>query len=368
MKRANMNFNNESDISRREALKTCAAIIAGAGLSANVSRAAAVAPAKPTLHVYDSYGWLRGFSVVPSWGARIEEAWWNYDGARMREEIAPARLMHANCIRLWIEFTAWMADPEKMTANFLDAVAGIAEAGMKTMPCLFNRWHDGRFDYGGTYLENLGKNLQPQLDYVRALVMPLARDERVLVWDLCNEPQSAAPWAKEMTGEHVNKEHDWVAAIAKTVRACGAQQPITIGTMTGANIEAYADICDVLCGHPYAHDRAGLEKLIASFQALRQKSGKPFLVNECIPGGEDDRERGALAKVYRDLLGEAGFGWMGWALREGKAISTRRDRVDANGIRRFGFHPFALKNGKLRDGLECLTEKPKLAPPWDKAS
>ena len=136
--------------------------------------------------------------------------------------------------------------------------------------------------------------------------------------------------------------------------------------MSGKNIESYADICDVLCGHPYAHDRAGLEQLIASFKDLREKYGKPFLVNECIPGAEVDADRGQIAKLYNDLLSENGFGWMGWALREGKAISTRRDRVDANGLRGFGFHPFALKNGKLRAGLECLTEKPKVLPPWEK--
>jgi hypothetical protein len=45
------------------------------------------------------------------------------------------------------------------------------------------------------------------------------------------------------------------------VWARGAEQPITIGTMTGKNIETYAPLVDVLCGHPYAHDRKGLETL-----------------------------------------------------------------------------------------------------------
>ena len=55
----------------------------------------------------------------------------------------------------------------------------------------------------------------------------------------------------------------------------------------------------------------------------------------------------------------------GWALREGKAISTRRDRYDGNGINKEGFHPFFTKAGELRDGLEFLTEKPKLRAPWE---
>ena len=350
--------NAPHSLNRRQALR----LGAGAAAAALASRAfSQPAPAGPTLHAYTDYGWLRGFSVVPSWGARIEDAWWFYDPARMREEVALATQVHANCIRLWIEFTAWMRDPEKVTANFLDAVAAIGAAGMKVMPCLFNRWHDDRFDYGGTYTENLFRNWQPQLDYVRALVTPLAADERVLIWDLCNEPQ-----AHDLASDVNKKEFAWLSDIAATVRACGAKQPITIGTMAGKNIETFAPLMDVLCGHPYAHDRAGLEGAIASFHALRQAAGKPFLVNECIPGSLNDATRAETARFYTELLSAAGFGWMGWALREGLAISTRRDRYDGNGINGEGFHPFFTKEGTLRAGLEFMTEKPKLLPPWKK--
>ena len=107
------------------------------------------------MHRYDNYGWLRGFSLVPSWGARIEEAWWEYSPDRFREEAALATQVHANCLRLWIEFSAWMARPEAVTAAFVDAVTAVDELGMKAMPCLFNRWHDVRYDYGGTYTEDL---------------------------------------------------------------------------------------------------------------------------------------------------------------------------------------------------------------------
>ena len=83
--------------------------------------------AKPTMHVYPNYGWLRGLGIVPSWGANIVEAWQLYDGARFRGEVALARTIHCNCIRLWIEFAAWQTDPKLITGRFFDAVAGIAE-------------------------------------------------------------------------------------------------------------------------------------------------------------------------------------------------------------------------------------------------
>jgi hypothetical protein len=341
-------------VTRRQALKGIGAAAIAAGFAHAVD-AQTPGPGKPTLHVYDNYGWLRGLGVVPSWAARIEDAWWFYDGSRMREEVALARQIHVNCIRLWIEFTAWMRDPEQVTANFMDAVAAIAENGMKVMPCLFNRWHDSRFDYGGTYATPRGENLKPQVDYVKMLVTPLANDDRILIWDLCNEPASHDPQTAEFA---------WLSDIAAAVRACGARQPITMGTMTGANITTYAPLVDVLNGHPYAHDRKGLESLIAEFQKRQRELGKPFMVNECIPGALDDLVRADVVRFYTEMLSAAGFGWMGWVIREGKAISTRRDRYDGNGINKEGFHPFFTKEGKLRGGLEFLTERPRLRAPW----
>jgi hypothetical protein len=346
------------------------------------AKAPNVRPA-PSINVFEDYGWLRGFSVVPSWSARIETAWLKYDPSRMRREIAPAKIFHANCIRLWIEYTAWIENPELITANFLDAVAAIDEAGMKVMPCLFNRWHDTQADYGGTYIENIlhqlrtaqgnreiGNRIHHQR-YVRSLVEPLKDDPRILMWDLCNEPGHttalAAIRAPDLQlGAGIERvEIEWLEVIGGTVREAGARQPITIGTMARLQqIEAFGHISDVLCGHPYTRDRDELVRLIAGYKELSERLGKPFHVNETIPGGADDIARGKLAVMYDELLSEAGFGWMGWALSEGIAVSTRRDLSDANGIDEFGFHPFVTRSGKPREGLEALMTPPKRLAPW----
>lgn len=358
-----MSTDKQSIFTRRDALKLGAAAVVG-GLAAGAGQwADAAEPNGPTMHVYPNYGWLRGFSVVPSWGARIEEAWWFYDGAKFREEVALARTVHANCIRLWIEFTAWMADPEKVTERFFDAVKAIDENGMKTMPCLFNRWHDAQWEYGGQFIEDLSRDWKPKLEYVRTLVKPLAADPRVLIWDLCNEPN-----AFNLNEDWSKREFEFLKQVAATVRSCGVKQPITMGTMGGTNIEIYAPLCDVLCAHPYSHTPAELKGQIDSFKAICKKTGKLLLVNECIPGCLDDKRRAETARYYTQMLSEAGFGWMGWALREGKAISTRRDRYDGNGLNGEGFHPFFTREGKLRGGLEFLREKPAILPPWETAT
>jgi hypothetical protein len=64
------------------------------------------------------------------------------------------------------------------------------------------------------------------------------------------------------------------------------------------------------------------------------------------------------------MMEDAGIGWMGWGLREGRAISTRRDRFDGNGIDGQGFHAWFTSEGSLRPGLEFLLEPPRFTPPW----
>ena len=125
------------------------------------------------------------------------------------------------------------------------------------------------------------------------------------------------------------------------------------------HIRTYAPLADVLCAHPYTHTAAELAKLIDNYRQISRDLGKPLLVNETIPGCLDDAKRAEVVKFYHEQLSAAGFGWMGWVVREGRAISTRRDRYDGNGINGQGFHPFFTQEGKLRGGLEFLTEKPK---------
>ena len=311
------------------------------------------------IHRYADYRWLRGFNIIPSWGARIEQAWWDYDGDRFREEAALATHANANCVRLWIEFTAWMADPDRVQAAFMDAVAALGELNLLVIPCLFNRWHDLSYDYGGTYDEDLYRDITPKLEYVRELVTPLVRDERVLMWDLCNEPQ-----LRQITDPVAGPELAWLTRVADTVRRSGVEQPVTIGThQAGNNMDVYAPLCDVLCCHPYGQTPEQLVAMLAVCAAVQERHGKPMHSNETIPGCLDDQKRAACARWTIAMMEDAGYGWMGWGMREGRAISTRRDRYDGNGIDGQGFHAWFTREGQLRPGLEFLRDAPRFQRP-----
>jgi hypothetical protein len=311
------------------------------------------------IHRYNDYRWLRGFNMIPSWGARIEQAWWDYDGDRFRAEAALSIQANANCIRLWIEFTAWMADPARVQAAFMDAVDGLGELDLLVIPCLFNRWHDLRYDYGGTYAEDLYRDLTPRLEYAHELVAPLAGDPRILMWDLCNEPQ-----VRDLSDPIAGAELAWLARVADTVRRAGVEQPLTIGThQAGDNMDIYAPLCDVLCCHPYGQTPAQLDEMLAVCGAVQRRHAKPMHSNETIPGCLDDGKRADCACWTIARMEDAGYGWMGWGMREGRAVSTRRDRYDDNGIDRQGFHAWFTHDGKLRPGLEFLQDEPRFQRP-----
>ena len=164
------------------------------------------------------------------------------------------------------------------------------------------------------------------------------------------------------------REIHWLSRVADTVRQTGAQQPITIGThQSGQNMNIYAPLCDVLCCHPYGSTPEQLAEMLVVCAAVQSRHGKPMLSNETVPGCLDDVKRAACAKWTIRMMEDAGYGWMGWGMHEGLAISTRRDRFDSNGIDGQGFHAWFNNTGKLRPGLEFLCEPPRFAPPWSTA-
>jgi hypothetical protein len=136
--------------------------------------------------------------------------------------------------------------------------------------------------------------------------------------------------------------------------------------MNGTNITFYAPLVDVLCSHPYARDRAGLEQLIAGYRLMMAEEKKPMLVNECVPGSDEDEVRGEVHRYYREMLGAAGLGCMPWSIREGRHVAARRDRMDGNGIDNKGYHPTFNADGSLRSGHEWMREKPGRSAPWEK--
>lgn len=296
---------------------------------------------------------IRGFNWMPSWAPTLYEQWAYFDTDQAARELAAATKYGANAIRIWWDWHAWRMRPRRVMAAFEQSVDLIGELGMKVMPTLFNLWHDGLYPAGGTHYEWL--HICPReifRDYVSAVVERFGGDERILAWDICNEP---GVW--NLDDELHKLQWEFVCEMADHCRACGPSQPITVGTMSGDNVRLFADRVDVVSIHPYADTAEDMASMCDDGLALGQEAGKPVIATEIVRGSMSDERHVDMAMYSIDACEKRGIGWFAWQLVAGEMVAARRDWIHGNtppGDN--AYMAFALPNGDLRPGHERLVE------------
>ncbi len=253
---------------------------------------------------YNKQGWLRGCNFIGSDCCSRRDMWQKYGREghleTARRELAACRDLGFNTVRLIVEFDVW----EQERPDFMDTleayIALCAEMGQKVMLVLASEaelcrgkfalkplgpqtvalgYHQGRWP-----LTEEQKALPPvhpleteyrddYLTMVREIVMKYGRDERVLCWNVYNEPGI-------VIGERAVPLLD---LLFDTVRACDPVQPLCADWWRGekngkpktpAELKAL-ELNDVTSWHSYAP----LEKLIPEYEAVRG-CGRPVLLTE----------------------------------------------------------------------------------------
>ncbi len=298
---------------------------------------------------------LCGFNYMPSYSAHLQYTWTHFQPEVWEREVPWALRFGSNCLRLWLDWSAFLAVGDaKLDA--LDRALCILDAnGLKAMPVLFNRWTDQLYPAGGVPNEVLLRadyGFRAFRPYVEALADRFGKDERILCWDLCNEPQ--APWE----AVDVNlKEFAWLAWASNQLRQ-RATQPITIGTMFTDNVRLYAPLVDVISFHPYTRKLGEMTVQCEAHLAIAAEYGKPLIATECCVGSLDDYERGLLAKDSIETLERFGIGWQAWQMVSGRFVTGSRERTDCNATRPWeGYMPFVLLDGTTRPYHEWLEER-----------
>ncbi|HVF09481.1 MAG TPA: cellulase family glycosylhydrolase [Abditibacteriaceae bacterium] len=293
---------------------------------------------------------IRGFNYQPSYSAHLQYTWTHFDRACWEREVPFALRFGSNVLRVWLDWSAYLAIGSKMLDAVEAALQVLDQNGLRMMPVLFNRWTDPQYPAGGVSTEELSsplENFAAFLPYVDALMERCGDDERIALWDLCNEPQ--APH-----GVVAERETAWLRRINERVRE-KTKIPITIGTMTGDNVRHYADLVDVISFHPYTRELGAMQQLCEDHLKMARESGKPLLCTETCCGSLDDFERGALARDNIETLEEYGIGWLAWQLSSGLFVTGSRERTDSNAVRPGeGYMPFVLPDGSTRPGHAWL--------------
>ena len=326
---------------RRTALKLPLLLAVGATL-ARVPRAAAAEPGRwsvdRAVRWYQAQGPLVGTNYITSNAINQLEMFQpgTYDPQRIDGELALARLLGLKAVRVFLHDQLWAQDRQGFQNRLAQFVAIAANHRIKPLFVLFDSCWDplprsgpqraptpGVHNSGWVQspgAEHLGdRSYNPILhDYVTGVLSQFRNDDRVLGWDLWNEPDNPAHTYSKV--ERPDKQ-ELVAALLPQVfgwaRAVNPVQPLTSPVWQGnwgdpgrrSVISAIQlDNSDVITFHSYANP-ADFEERITELSPL----GRPILCTEYLA-----RPLGSTVEGILPIARKHNVGAFNWGLLAGK--------------------------------------------------
>lgn len=228
--------------------------------------------------------------------APFADTWAEWNGPQVQAELAAARDLGVNTIRIGLPYdlgntfdVVWGEDQTMMTVSpwiksqmtqLLQIASGY---GMKVIFVLFD-WYD-EHPPANTPQE------RSNFAYIDGIVGEFAEDDRVLAWDLSNEPDMSAEWNEGRQSEYI----DWLRRMAIRVRTIDPRHPLTVGVGTYSSLwytsdkgDTILDISDFVSFHCYS---AG--ELSTQIAEIKARTQKPIVLGEMgwptSTGGEPPR-------------------------------------------------------------------------------
>jgi hypothetical protein len=289
---------------------------------------------------YKRQPWLVGSNYLPANAINELEMWQadTFDPKRIDLELGWAAGLGMNTMRVFLHDLLWQQDPEGFKRR-IDTFLGIAaKHRIRPMLVLFDSVWDPNPQLGkqrsprpgvhnSGWLQSPGAKAladpaeHPRLEaYVRGAVGAFARDERVLAWDIWNEPDNlnSSSYGKL---EPENKVALVLALLPQAfawARAVNPQQPLTVGIWKGdwSSPEKMTEmdrlqieLSDVVTFHNY-DSPTELEKRITWLK----RYNRPLICTEYMARGNGSFFIGSLpvARVHN-------VGMINWGLVQGKA-------------------------------------------------
>lgn len=255
---------------------------------------------------YIKQQWLIGANFVPSSAINQLEMWQTetFDPERIEKELIWAEKLGFNTMRVFLHNLLWEQDSEAFIKKIETYLEISDKHNIKTMLVLLDDvWHPypklGKQPEPKPYVHNSGWVQSPGHevlvdsikcdkleDYIKGVISHFKNDERVLIWDLYNEPGNTngssygelEPKNKGQYSLYLMKN------VYKWAREVNPTQPICIDVWTSihkeldemSDIDKFAyDNSDVINFHCYA-DAESTEKLVKRLSA----SNRPLICTE----------------------------------------------------------------------------------------
>jgi len=245
---------------------------------------------------YSNQPWLVGCNFVPSTAVNQLEMWQaeTFDVATIERELRWAAGLGMNTVRVFLHDLAWETDAAGFKSRLERFLSVAAQLGIRPIIVLFDDCGSARPQAGkqpeprpgihnsgwlqspGSAIVNDPAAWRRLEAYVQDVVNAFASDQRVLMWDLCNEPGNAEQGERSLP--LLCKAFEWA-------RQAEPSQPLTAGLWTENRVlEAFqTEASDVITFHNYG-DAA---RLAAQIARLRQYA-RPLICTEWLRRGHSE--------------------------------------------------------------------------------
>ena len=275
---------------------------------------------------YAKQGWLVGSNYIPADAINELEMWQGdtFDAKRIDLELGWAEAIGLNTMRVFLHDLPWQQDAAGFTKRIDIFLQIAAKHHIKPLFVLFDSCWDPEPRLGKQHAPRPGVHnsgwvqspgamaLQdptqyPRLEaYVKGVVGAFAKDERVLGWDIWNEPVNGN--GGSYTEREPKNKHELVIALLPRAfawaRAAHPTQPLTSGVWKGdwsiaeklgPAEKIQMEMSDVISFHSYDKPEV-FEKKVLSLQHYH----RPILCTEYMARGNGSTFQGTLpiAKKY----------------------------------------------------------------------
>jgi hypothetical protein len=272
---------------------------------------------------YKQYQWINGANFLPSTAINQLEMWQSdtFDPATIDKELGWAAGIGFNTMRVYLHSLAWKQDPEGFK-NRMDQYLTIANKHhIKTIFVFFDDcWNkQGKIGkqpapkpgvHNSGWVQDPGdpdsKNAAnfPALEkYVKDVMTHFKTDQRILLWDLYNEPGNSGK---------LTTSYPLLKSIFTWARAVNPEQPISAGLWAWDynELNAFQALnSDVITYHDYEEPQWH-QRVIG----MLRSHGRPMICTEYMA-----RTKGSRFENVMPLLKKENIGAINWGLVDGKS-------------------------------------------------
>ena len=268
---------------------------------------------------YQQHAWINGANFIPSTAINQLEMWQadSFDSVTINRELGWAENIGFNTMRVFLHSVAWKQDPEGFK-NRMDQFLYIANRhGIQPLFVFFDDcWNKvprpGKQPAPRTGVHNSGwlqdpgqpasndTTLFPSLEkYVKDVLGRFAKDKRILLWDLYNEPGNSGKRDSSLT--LLKKVFQWA-------REVNPDQPISAGLWAWdyEKLNAFQlENSDIITYHDYEEPQWHLRVI-----QLLKANGRPMICTEYMARTRNSRFSNIMPLLRKENVGAINWGFV----------------------------------------------------------